>query len=576
MSRKLIIVLTLLVALPLAALIGLGWRLALAEQVRNQQQIEDLLTANLVELDRDIANYFDRLEDRLLELEVPNSDPLAIREIVDTDPVLDQIVVMDAEGQLLYPAIETLSQRESRYLLKIEPILTDRSFLGGTSRLDAGSPNSPSNDPMSQQSQQSQQMMSNEPSHLTPSNTPAASDYGWYTWYWGNGMQLIHWRRLDEGRTVLIGIQRARWMADVIAELPDSVVLADVAAAPIQIRLVDSDEDVIYQWGASPGTEGITPLASLHLSSPLKPWQLQHFGPVHPIQVGSFSTRFNILLGGVLLALGILGLAVYLGREMGRESREARERVNFVNQVSHELKTPLTNIRMYAELLSQDLQRIDPDDERAMAHVSVITGESSRLSRMINNVLTFAGRSREDAKDRRQQAVVDEVIRAVVAQFQPSLESAGLDVVFDLDATQVVRLDVDALEQMLGNLINNAEKYAASGKHLRIRSRHQNEVTIIDVSDAGPGIPASFAKQIFKPFERASDHIHAATGTGIGLTITRSLARKHGGDLELVDAAIGATFRLTIQTPLRQLDSEEPARYVKAGRIPRDTKFRKS
>ena len=563
MSRKLILILILLVALPLAALVGLSWRLVSAERARTQQQFEDLLKATLVEVDRDVADYFYALEDRLLRLEFDATDPDSIRELVRTEPVIDQVVILNSVGRIVHPDLEMMSARESRFLLKVEPILTDRTFLPNLSPTVSTTPtqidrtdaayqtapatrsigSSPDASPAQQRVQQSQVYVPHE-------NPIDFLDYGWYTWYWGTGMQLIHWRQLHNGDTVLVGIRRARWMADVIAELPDSSEPNSSGATPVRIRLVDSDEDVIYQWGAAPGVKGKRPIASLHLSSPLKPWQLQHFGPVRSIQIGTAATRLNLLLGGGILALGVLGLAVYLGREVGRQTREARERVSFVNQVSHELKTPLTNIRMYAELLAKDLDRMDPDDERAAAHVRVITSESSRLSRLINNVLTFAGRSRVNSKQQTQRASVDEIIQGVVAQFRPSLENLGMRVVLDLDAAQQVLLDIDSVEQMLGNLISNAEKYASQGKHLRIRSRHQNGKTIIDVADAGPGVPHPFAKHIFKPFERASDHIRSATGTGIGLTITRSLARKHGGDLELMDAAIGATFRLTIQTPL--------------------------
>jgi len=570
-TRKFAFILLLLVAVPMLALAALSWRLVNAEQARIQKQFEELLSAKLVEIDRDIGDYFDSLEDRFSDHSFDPMDTSATRSLVRSEPLIDQVIMLDEAGQILFPDFETLSEQESSYLTKVRQLLIDKAFVAQDDRSSAKLPNAVAQ----VQSQVNFRInVSNANASVDKENTDATNtntwmqaeaidpgqsainsqEYGWFTWYGISGIELIHWQRLPDGSTVLVGVQRARWMADVITELPDSDESL-VESAPLQIRLVDSKEEVVYLWGSeSRPDNNAEPVAALHLSSPLRAWQLQHFGPVRPIGIGTAITKVNLLAAGGLLSLGLLGLAIYLGREITRQTREATERVNFVNQVSHELKTPLTNIRMYADLVAKDIERIDPDDERAQSHVDVITSESGRLSRLINNVLTFAGRNR-DAKQRIQMGSVDGVIHAVLDQFGPSLEHLGFDVVLDLDASQQVMLDTDATEQMLGNLISNAEKYAASGKHLRIRSRYQNEVTTVDVTDAGPGVPPKFAKHVFQPFERASDHIHSATGTGIGLTITRSLAERHGGNLELMESAIGAKFRLTLRTPLWQPSS---------------------
>ena len=562
MTRKYAFILLLLVAVPMLALAALSWRLVSAEQARIQKQFEELLSGSLVEIDRDIADYFDSLEDHFLDASFDPMDANATRSFVRSAPLVDQLVMLDQEGQILFPDFKTLSEQEGKYLEKVSQLLIDKTFVSQDGR---SSNDTQKMQQAMQQTRMQVQMQPNaaptqvrisrsEPVDPKQSANIDSQEYGWYTWRDVNGTQLLHWQRLPDGITVLVGVQRARWMADVISELPDSDE-SQTETAPSQIRLVDSNEDIVYLWGSESRQDNKSkPAASLHLSSPLRAWQLQHFGPIRPIGIGTAITKVNLLAAGGLLCLGLLGLAIYLGREITRQTREAAERVNFVNQVSHELKTPLTNIRMYADLVAKDIERIDSDDERAQSHVDVITSESGRLSRLINNVLTFAGRNR-DAKQRMQMGSVDEVIHTVLDQFRPSLENLGFDVVLDLDAAQEVMLDTDSTEQMLGNLISNAEKYAAEGKHLRIRSRYQNEITTVDVTDAGPGVPPRFAQYVFQPFERASDHINSATGTGIGLTITRSLAEKHGGNLELMESAIGAKFRLTLRTPLWQPNS---------------------
>lgn len=552
MPRKYIIVLALLVIVPLVAFFLVGRRLVEADQLRMQQQFKTLLEANLSGVDRTIGDFFQTTQQRLLVTDIDFDNDDAIREFVRSEPLVEQILVIDQDGRPMYP------DARDPYMQKVQQLVVDRTFVRSRLREQI------------RQVKQTATIGSSQVQVIIHPNVPNShfqnqgfaepssnsQDYGWYTWYWDSGVQLMHWQVLDDDRTLVIGLKRARWMADIISILPNSDPNSENRTSPKQIRLIDASGDVVYLWGAKTALpDSAKPVSELHLSSPLRSWQLQHFGPAQPFSIGRSATLINLLGTGGVLFLGLLGLVLFLSREIGRQTREARQRVTFVNQVSHELKTPLTNIRMYADLLENDLERIDPDDSKAESHLAVITGESSRLSRLINNVLTFARTNRDAKEPARQPHCVDEMIQQVIEQFRPSLEQLEIDLALDLDAPQTVALDADAFEQMLGNLISNVEKYAAEGKHLRIASRHHRDVTTVTVSDAGPGIAAPFAKRIFDPFERASDHIVSATGTGIGLSITRTLAQRHGGDLALVDSSMGATFRLTLRTPVRECDS---------------------
>jgi signal transduction histidine kinase len=250
-------------------------------------------------------------------------------------------------------------------------------------------------------------------------------------------------------------------------------------------------------------------------------------------------------MGAVLLALGAHFYAGY-----ARDLRDSARRVNFVNQVSHELKTPLTNIRMYAELLEQNLPQDAAANEQARRYMGVIVSESQRLSRLIINVLTFARQQRRSLRLNPQPAIVDHVIDAAIEQFRPSLEAAGIAVDVQRGASRSVRLDADAAGQILGNLISNVEKYAAGGKRLSISSSQESGRTTIRVADGGGGIPASHREKIFQPFYRISNELSdGVTGTGIGLSIARELARLHGGDVVLEPSGRGAVFCISLATP---------------------------
>ena len=143
---------------------------------------------------------------------------------------------------------------------------------------------------------------------------------------------------------------------------------------------------------------------------------------------------------------------------------------------------------------------------------------------------------------------------ATRATFGPTLEQAGVAVKLELAAPAVVHVDADALEQILANLLNNIEKYARSGGEARIATSQAGDTTTLRISDKGPGIPEAQRERIFEPFHRISDKLSdGVSGTGIGLDIARRLARLHGGDLRVVESAVGAAFELTIHTPREEV-----------------------
>ena len=553
MSRKHLLILSLLVVVPLAVFFWLGLRLVSNEQERTQRQFEELLRANLSEVDRAVAGHFASQERALLRGELQNTSTDNLRSLLRKEAAFEQILVLDQDGFPIFPD-EPRSRRETEYLIKIKQVLTDRDLV----RLASAAAPDATNVLDTTRKRKLPAPVTKAALKSSPSNQQALANtasqpnqgYGWYTWYWGKGLQILHWRRLDDGRVLAVGLQRARWIADVISVLPDTTAGSDQDAAPALIRLVDAKGRTVYQWGTKSIPDDLPPIATLNLRAPLRPWQLQHFGPSRPLHTSSSGLLINLIAAGGFLGAGLLGLAIYLSREVGRQMREARQRVSFVNQVSHELKTPLTNIRMYADLLEQDLAQIEPEPtERAQSHLSVITSESSRLGRLINNVLSLARLRRGATQIRRQPACVDKIIRGVVDQFRPSLDQLEIEVSIDLDTADWVVVDTDAVEQMLGNLISNVEKYAKSGKRLRITSFREQEMIVIDVADDGPGIQPEFTRKIFEPFERASDQVEAAAGTGIGLAIAQGLARGHGGDLTLIPSQSGACFRLSIHAP---------------------------
>src|SRR5437867_1012210 len=152
--------------------------------------------------------------------------------------------------------------------------------------------------------------------------------------------------------------------------------------------------------------------------------------------------------------------------DLRRQLALSRQKTDFVSNVSHELKTPLTSIRMFSELLAEG--RVT-DEKRQREYLGVITTETARLTRLINNVLDFARMERGEKKYRFENCDLVPIIRETVETYRPHLEASGFTVDCDLpDEPLPVKGDADALAQVLVNLISNAEKYSAEKKEITI------------------------------------------------------------------------------------------------------------
>ena len=208
----------------------------------------------------------------------------------------------------------------------------------------------------------------------------------------------------------------------------------------------------------------------------------------------------------------------------------AQRRNNFVSAVTHELKTPLTAIRMYGEMLRDG---VVPDESKRQGYYTVITSECERLSRLLDNVLELARLDKNARPMNLQIGAVDDVIKETARILQPHAREKGfalrVDIAPDL---QPVRYDRDALLQVLVNLVDNALKYAAGSEHKEVvlRAEPAQDGVALSVVDHGPGVDRAHLAKIFEPFYRAQDELtRTAQGTGIGLSLVRSLVERMDG-----------------------------------------------
>ncbi|MGJ8635032.1 MAG: sensor histidine kinase [Luteolibacter sp.] len=259
----------------------------------------------------------------------------------------------------------------------------------------------------------------------------------------------------------------------------------------------------------------------------------------------SYDTATLAIAAALALLLALSGIILFLQQK--RALKLASERVSFVNRVSHELGTPLTNLSLNLDLATDFFSSRPAESRRRL---SLVSEEIERLSRLVANVLTFSRRERDSLKLTPSRCIPGEIVSHTLENFRPALERRGIEIETDISANNHVLLDPDALSQITGNLLSNCEKYASSGRWLRISARLESDLLILEVSDKGSGIPSASRQRIFTPFERVLDSTNeGASGTGLGLSIGRDLAKRMGGTLELLDSDQGATFRLSIPAP---------------------------
>lgn len=276
--------------------------------------------------------------------------------------------------------------------------------------------------------------------------------------------------------------------------------------------------------------------AALYLTDPLQMSKSAH------------TLRLTVSLIVLLLVIAIVAGGSLIASDIRRQVRVAQQKTDFVSNVSHELKTPLTSIRMFADLLAEG--RVT-EPERQSTYLKIISAESARLTRLINNVLDFARQERGAPAGERRACDLVETTREVVETCLPHLEASSQHLSCEIEAeTLPIVGDRDALSQIVLNLISNAEKYG--GGEILVRLRRQETAAgafgCVDVLDHGPGIPPKQVESIFLPFHRLNDSLSSGIpGSGLGLTLARRMARVHGGDITYNPRAGGGScFTLTI------------------------------
>ncbi len=258
--------------------------------------------------------------------------------------------------------------------------------------------------------------------------------------------------------------------------------------------------------------------------------------------------RRTLMLTTGLLALTMLAGLFAIYRSALLVSELAERRAGFVSAVSHELKTPLTTIRMYIEMLQQN---IAPDEERRQQYFTILSGECGRLTRLINNVLEFSKLSNRQRTFQIDAGTLQEVISEVQGLMAEKIGREGFSLTVDNRADKPFRYDREAMVQILINLIDNSLKFGAESRPKELTlSVATTDRALVRLSDTGPGIAREASRKIFDDFYREDNSLTRRTkGTGIGLALVRKLAEAMGGRVSAANNQ-GPGCTITVELPL--------------------------
>ncbi len=260
--------------------------------------------------------------------------------------------------------------------------------------------------------------------------------------------------------------------------------------------------------------------------------------------------RTKVYLYVVLLLLVTIVAGAGLGVAALRDqARLAALKTSFVSRVSHELRTPLTSIRLYTEML--EMGRDLADGEARARSLGTIRRECERLQRLIDELLDFARVERGTKQYRLEYEEMGPLVRGIAEEFraQAEAERCRYEVSIEPDIPEL-RVDRDAIRQMLLNLLSNAVKYSDSERHVVVRAFRREAQLALQVEDHGIGIDPAHLNRIFDEFYRVETPDSSQRGgVGLGLTLVRRLAEAHGGRVG-VESERGRGSRFTIWLPL--------------------------
>lgn len=409
--------------------------------------------------------------------------------------------------------------------------------------------------------QQSSQMRNVAPQRVLKENAPAVSQLvpatadfkaltsdhpeGVVTRFMQDRLEIVFWLRPPEAPGMIFGCLLS---VDALTDLWRDA-LPDNAAPDYVIALLnDKARPVATQPPGETERDWRRPFVASEIGEALPHWEAALY-LMRPEQLQENARGVQrtlvLLIIAALAAIAFGGWAVFA--DARRQMALAQKKTDFVSNVSHELKTPLTSIRMFAEMM----QTGNAAEEKRPQYLRIIVAEAERLTRLINNVLDFARLERKQKRYDFRPLDLHAVLARTWEGHELHLREQGFTTSWQAAPPPYpVRGDEDALAQIIVNLLSNAEKYSADRKEIELHSYLTEDSVHVSVLDRGSGVPAGEEAKIFEAFYRAHDSLASGIqGSGLGLTLAQRLAKEHGGEITY-QAREGGGSNVTLRLPL--------------------------
>ncbi len=362
---------------------------------------------------------------------------------------------------------------------------------------------------------------------------------GWRPWFADNRLHLLGWYEWnDKSERIGVEIEMMALLSRLLGNFPNDPPNGETYA------LIDGNGDTFHQVGPLEISTESRALATSGISS-LPHWLVTAYPNADAAVTGSSFLLISSLLVGTFVIAILLGGSLLLW-QAHRNQVDAKQKTSFVSNVSHELKTPLTTIRMYAEMLGE--QRID-DLDKQQNYLQTIIRESQRLTRLVNNVLDFSRLEQGCKEFSKEEIDLAALLHQQLDSQLMRIEDAGMQLIRQIETdSALIDSDRDALEQIILNMVDNAIKYAADGESLTVGLDQRKGQWVVRIKDKGPGIPSAHRQQIFTKFHRVDSSLTARQqGSGLGLSIARQLAEGLGGSLTFCQNEEGGScFELSL------------------------------